>query len=223
VKIYEMAHSPFCIPIVQALRACRVEFTRQEIPNWDRREIIELTNGAYYEVPVLVADGEVVFETSGQSQDVARFVDLRYAGGALFPSHLDGVQTIMLRHIESDLEALTFKLVDIHYIPSVQGVGERGMITRHKERKFGRGCVDAWRREAVQIREEADTLLDQFEHTLRHQHYLFGEEPVYSDFALGGILGNLTFRGWNALDLNRHAALAAWWARLNSFHFQQRA
>ena len=75
VTLYEMAHSPFCTPIAQIMTAWGVEFERREIPNWDRSELLRLTDGAYYSVPVLQHDGRVVFESGADSQDVAHYVD----------------------------------------------------------------------------------------------------------------------------------------------------
>ena len=34
LTIYQMAYSPFCIPITAALRACGVAFETREVPNW---------------------------------------------------------------------------------------------------------------------------------------------------------------------------------------------
>ncbi len=77
--LYEMAHSPFCIPISQALTACGIAFERKEIPNWDRSELLRLTDGAYYSVPVLQHDERIIYESSGHSQDIARYVDTTFA------------------------------------------------------------------------------------------------------------------------------------------------
>ena len=138
--VFQMAHSPFCIPITQALRACGVAFETREVSNADRSEILRLTGGAYYQVPVLLHEGQTIFETAADSQDVARFLDRTWAGGQLFPARLDGLQAIVIDFIENEVEARTFKLVDPHYLGAMSDVAERGMIVRHKERKFGRGC-----------------------------------------------------------------------------------
>ena len=209
VVLYEMAHSPFCIPIAQALTACGVEFQRREIPNWDRRELLRLTAGAYYAVPVLQHDDRVIYESRTDSQDVARYVDATFAQGRLFPPARDGLQAIVIDFLENEVEDRTFKLVDTHYVPAIPDVTERGMVVRHKERRFGRGCLEQWRQNAAQIRGDADRLLERFEITLRHSRFLFGDAPLYSDFLLFGIVGNLTFRGYNQLSPNQQA-LAQW-------------
>ena len=75
LQIYEMAHSPYCIPITQALTCFGVPFERVIIPNWDRREVARLTSGAYYQVPVLVDRESVVFETREDPLAVPHFID----------------------------------------------------------------------------------------------------------------------------------------------------
>ena len=218
VTLYEMAHSPFCIPIAQTMTACGVEFERSEVPNWDRSELLRLTDGAYYSVPVLQHDGRVVFESAADTQDVARYVDTTFARGALFPPAIEGLQAIVIDFLENEVESSTFKLADIHYVPAIADVAARGMTVRHKERKFGRGCIETWRRDATAIRAEADRLLARFETTLLHSPFLFGDTPLYSDFLLFGIIGNLTYRGWNELSATQ-PALKKWCGVMREFRF----
>jgi glutathione S-transferase len=52
-------------------------------------------------------------------------------------------------------------------------------------------------------------LLARFETTLRHSPFLFGEAPVYSDFLLFGVLGNMTYGGHHRLHATQRS-LAAW-------------
>jgi glutathione S-transferase len=218
VTVYQMPHSPFCIPVTAALTALGVAHETREVPNWDRRLLLELTDGAYYQVPVLVHNGRVVFESAADSQAVAHYIDHQWAGGRLFPVALDGLQAIALDFIENEIEARTFKLTDVHYLDTIKDVGERGMIVRHKERRFGRGCVEQWKRETAAIRAEANALLARFESTLRHSPFIFGEAPVYVDFALYGILGNLCWNDWNRLS-GEQDALAQWRTRMAGWSF----
>ena len=213
LTVYQMAYSPFCIPITAALTACGVEFTTREIPNWDRSELLRLTNGAYYQVPVLEHDGRIVTESSADSEDIAHYVDQHFAGGRLFPERLDGLQQIVIEFLSDDVEFQTFRLLDPHTLDKIADPVARGLFLRHKERKFGRGCVEQWRRDAATIRAEADRLLARFEITLRHSPFLFGEAPVYCDFLLYGILGNLTYGGHHRLNVSQRS-LAAWSERM---------
>jgi len=218
LTIYQMEYSPFCIPITAALRACGVDFETREIPNWDRTELLRLTNGAYYQVPVLGHDGRVITESSAESEDIARYVDQHFAGGRLFPARLDGLQQIVIEFLSDDVEFHTFRLLDPFTCDRITDPVARGLFLRHKERKFGRGCVEQWRREAASIRAQADRLLERFEITLRHSLFIFGDMPVYSDFLLYGILGNLTYGGHHTLN-ERQTALAEWRTRLAAFAF----
>lgn len=211
--LHELKHSPFCIPIAQMLRAAGVAFESREVPNWDRSELLRLTDGAYYAVPVLEHGGRLFYESGADTQDVAQFVDQTWFGGRLFPEAIEAAHQCVIEFLENEVEARTFKLADIHGIPAIADVAHRGMVIRHKERKFGRGCVDAWRRDSAHIRAELDRLLARFDATLRHGEFLFGASPVYADFLLFGVLGNLTFNGWNKLS-RKQGALAAWRDRL---------
>lgn len=218
LTIYQMEYSPFCIPITATLRACGAEFETREIPNWDRSELLRLTDGAYYQVPMLVHDGRTIYESSSDSEDIARYVDQTFAGGRLFPARLDGLQKIVIDFLSDDVEFHTFRLQDPYTLDRISDPVARGLFLRHKERKFGRGCVEQWRRDAAQIRAAADQLLERFETTLRHSRFIFGEAPTYSDFLLYGILGNLTYLGSNPLT-SEQAALVDFTARIGSFRY----
>ena len=143
LTVYQLEHSPYCIPITRALGALGLPLVTRNVSNADRREIIEMTNGAYYQVPVLSHDGKVIFESSPSSIDVARYVDRSFAGGRLFPPAWEGLQRIVIPYIEDNVESVTFKLVDPLYLREIGDPVERAMVRRHKERKFGRDARSA--------------------------------------------------------------------------------
>lgn len=215
LEIYEMPHSPYCIPILHALECFEVAFQRREIPNWDRREIARLTGGRYYQVPV-VADGEnIVFETEADPLAVPRYLDKKFFGGVLLPPEWSGVQEILVDHIEGELESYSFKLCDIHYLNTIEDLGERSMMVRHKERSFGRGCIEQWRANAPHLKEHFEELLEAFDRRLQHAPYLLGSAPLYADFALLGVVGNYTYQEFNTLP-QRLDALCSWHRRLTT-------
>lgn len=220
LQIYQLPHSPYCLPITRALEALGVAFDVMNVANGIRTEIIRLTNGAYYQVPVVVHDGKVVFDGSEGSDDgldVPRYVDRNWAQGRLFPTALAGVQAILVPHIEGEIEGVTFKLADIHYVPAITDLVERVMVIRHKERRFGRGCVDQWRANRNALHGQATTLLRPFDDMVAGQPFLLGTQPVYTDFALYGVLANLTYHDWNPFPpLPR---LAEWFGRMKVFRF----
>ena len=214
--VYEMPHSPYCIPITHALECFGVSFERANVPNWDRREVAEVTSGQYYQVPVLVHGKRIVFETTEDPLAVAHYIDEALLGGRLFPAEWTGLQDLIVDHLENELEGFSFKLTDIHLTPTIEDVGERTMVVRHKERAFGRGCLDDWRANAEGLRAELVSHLAVFDQRLQHEPFLFGETPIYADFALFGIVGNYTYRGYNRLPA-RLEALADWHVRLTSW------
>jgi len=218
LSLYQFAHSPYCLPITRALEALGIPHEIHNISNADRREVITLTNGAYYQVPVLVHDGRVIFESGTDTLDVARYVDVQFANGRLFPMEHQGFQRLVITQLEDDVEGVTFRLVDPLYIAGITDVVERTTIIRHKERKFGRGCVSDWAERREELTRTARTLLEPYELTLRYRKFLFGEAPIYADFALYGILGNLTYRDYNALP-EGFPALAEWFRRIQQFRF----
>ena len=218
ITVLQLEHSPYCIPITRALGALGITFETREVSNGDRRAVLEATNGTYYQVPVLVHDGRVVCESSAASTDIARYIDHAFGSGQLFPSALEGLQRIILPHIESEVEGVTFRLVDPLYLRDIADPVERGLIRRHKERRFGDGCVERWEHDREILLARAANLLEPFELMLQERSFLLGTSPVFTDFALFGILGNLTFRGYNKIP-SPLVRLAAWFERLSVFRY----
>jgi len=220
LKIYQFAHSPFCIAIVQAVRAAGIEPELVNVSNADRSEIIRLTGGAYYQVPVLVDGDRIVYESSPESQDIAAYLDEQHLGGSLFPGRTTGWQAIINRYLENEVESVTFKVCDSALIPEMTDVVARTLIVRHKERKFGTGCVDAWVRERKNLIAEAVRLLCPFEQILSQAGgpFLFGGLPVYTDFLLFGIVENFTFEETTELP-DELPAIKAWRPRVTNFRY----
>jgi glutathione S-transferase len=198
ITLYQLPHSPFCIPVRLILDAAKVPFQIRNVSSGNRAELITLTDGAYYQVPVIVderAGRMLVYESGSTSEDVARYLDQEFVGGRLFPSRLDGIQDVILHHLEDEVEGLTFRIQDPFYIDAEKDLVERVMMIRHKERKFGKGCVEKWRNDRSEMLCEAVRMLLPYEKMLRHSAFLLGPEPVYCDYLLAGILGNLTYGG----------------------------
>lgn len=199
IRLHEMAHSPYCIPIVRILEAYAIPFEHVPVPAWDRREIARLTDGAYYQVPVLEHGSRVVHETPDDPLAVPHYLDEHFTKGDLFPARHAGIHDIVIAHIEDYLEGLGFPLTDPSIIDSVPDLGERVMLIRHKERKLGIGCVDQWRENAEAIAAEFRVALSPYEISLRDCEYLFSDQPVFADYALFGVIGNAQYSGNFAL------------------------
>ena len=66
---------------------------------------------------------------------------------------------------------------------------------RHKERKFGRGCLEQWREQRGSLLKQLELLLRPFEDMLANRPFLLDERPRFVDFDLYGILGNALHTG----------------------------
>ncbi|MDD5198656.1 MAG: glutathione S-transferase family protein [Terrimicrobiaceae bacterium] len=218
ITIYQMPHSPYCIPITQALIACNVDFLTIDVTPHTREEVIAASGGKFYQVPLLTDGARVIGESRADSLDIARYIDRKFARGRLFPKVFESANFCLTRYAENELEGAGFRLSDPFYIDSITDPVARTLVVRHKERAFGRGCVEAWRRDRKALAEKFDALLGPFETTLRNSPFLLGEAPVYADFALFGVIGNATWNGWNRLHRDR-VSLAAWRKRLTGFRF----
>lgn len=205
MKLYELAHSPYCASIRCAMAGLGLKFESILIDNWDRRPVIEASGGAYYAVPLLMDDDVAVYPGCPLARDIQYYLNERYASGHLIPSKNLAAQEIVTDYIEGELEGAVFKLGDPAYIDSIPDLVNRVMTVRHKERRFGVGCIEAWRRNAGLLRTVADGLLARFETTLRGQDFLFGETPVFADYALYGVLFNMTFDNRSELHEDQRA------------------
>ena len=65
---------------------------------------------------------------------------------ACFRAPLRYVQSILWRNIENEIEGATFRLNDIYWKENVPAKDQLQYL-RFKERKFGRGCLDQWRKD----------------------------------------------------------------------------
>ena len=186
------------------------------IPPSDRSLIWKLSKQRYYQVP-LVCDGQtVVFETGANSQVIAKYLDLKLSLG-LFPAEWDGLQTVLWGYIENDVEGLTFKLNDAHYRQMVPPKEQLAYL-RHKERKFGRGCLEEWRARQKPLVAELTGLLAPFESMLARRPFLLEARPRFIDFDLWGMLANFLYSGRYRLPAI-HPKIQVWYRHMSHVKF----
>jgi glutathione S-transferase len=200
LTLVQIPYSPFCISVRTALEAAGAPFTIHNVPIWDRRPVGELTGGDYYVVPVLVDSDRTprvtIYESRDDGTEVARYADARFGLG-LFPDALEGLHDVLVRYIEDECEDVAFRLDDAFLLPSIKDVGERTMVMRHKERKFGKGCVNQWRNQIPELMERMVDVLTPLDRRLARSPFLLGDSPAFADYALYGVLGCMTFTGDN--------------------------
>jgi glutathione S-transferase len=212
IELIQFSWSPFCIVQRRILEYSGTRFKITNIPSGDRSRVWTLTKERYYQVPVLKDGKTVVFEVSDESQVIAKYLNAKLQLG-LFPRELEGVQSILWRYIENEIEGVGFKLNDIYWNESVPRQDQLGFL-RHKERKFGRGCLDQWRDQRRQLLAELEQRLIPFEEMLQHKPFLIGARPYFVDFDLYGMLANFLFSKHYRLPV-AHAQLKKWYRRMS--------
>lgn len=212
IELVQFPWSPFCLVQRQILRFAEVPFKAVNIPsNADRSRVWKLTKQRYYSVPVIRDGRTVVFEVDEESQVIGKYLDAKFDLG-LFPRAWEGVQAILWRYIESEIEGCTFRLNDIHWREIVPRAEQLDFL-RFKERKFGRGCLDQWRSDRKQWQRQLAAKLLPFEEMLMHRSFLLGDRPRFADFDLFGMLANYLYSGHYQLPA-RHNRLQDWFARM---------
>lgn len=221
IELIQFPWSPFCLVQRRILKfsGIRFQITNLQLTG-DRSLIWKLTKERYYGVPVLRDGHSVIFETGDDSQVIAKYLDQKLKLG-LFPADLEGEQFILWRYIENEIEGLTFKLNDVYYREFVKRADQVAFI-RHKERKFGRGCLDQWGKDQKSLQAQlADRLLP-FEEMLGNRPFLLGARPRFVDFNLAGMLDNFLYSGHYQLPA-RHPQISNWHRRLAAAKFSQYA
>jgi glutathione S-transferase len=213
IELVQFPWSPFCIAQRRILEYSGTAFKIVNIPPQDRSLIWKLSRQRYYGVPFLMDGKTDVFEVSEESQVIAKYLDSKL-GLNLFPAELEGVQSILWRFIESEVEGPAFRLNDIYYQENVRAADQLQYL-RFKERKFGRGCIEQWRADQRGWLKKLEASLLPFEEMLMHNSFLLGETVRFVDFDLFGMLGNFLCSGHYHLP-RRHKEIQKWHARMST-------
>jgi len=214
IELIQFPWSPFCLVQRRILdfSGSRFKITNLKLTG-DRSPIWKLTKERYYAVPVIRDGRNIVFETGEDSQVIGKYLDQKLKLG-LFPAGLEGEQAILWRYIENDIEGLTFKLNDAYFRENVTKADQLSYI-RHKERKFGRGCLDQWRADSKELQAQLTERLQPFEQMLTQRPFLLGDRPRFVDFDLIGMLDNFLYSGHYQLPV-RHKEINRWYRRMNA-------
>ena len=220
IELIQFPWSPFCIVQRRILEFSGVKFKITNVPNGDRSLVWRLSRQRYYAVPIIRDGKAIIFEVSEDSQVIAKYIDSKLKLG-LFPWELEGVQSILWRYIENEIEGIGFKLNDIFWQEMVPA-SDRLRFLRHKERKFGRGCIDQWRSEQKQLLSQLEQRLVPFEEMLLYKAFLLDTRPRFVDFDLYGMLANFLYSGHYRLPA-RHNNLKEWYRRMTGIQFKSLA
>lgn len=217
IELIQFPWSPFCIVQRRILEYSGAKFKITNIPNGDRSLVWRLTRQRYYGVPIIRDGKSVVFEVSDDSQVIAKYLDAKFKLD-LFPWEQEGVQSILWRYIENEIEGPCFRLNDIYWRDMVPKP-DRLRFLRHKERKFGRGCIDQWKTQQRELLASLDERLVPFEEMLMFRPFLLDQQPRFVDFDLFGMLGNFLYSGHYRLPA-KHTHLRQWHRRMTEVQFK---
>ncbi|WP_080887127.1 glutathione S-transferase N-terminal domain-containing protein [Nitrospira japonica] len=117
LTLVQFPWSPFCITVRHILEHNGIPFRMRNIAYHERDLIITATKGRGHTVPCVMDAKEAVCDVTDFGQEVARYIDGRYKLN-LFPEQFEGLQLILSRYIENDLEMVGFKVNDSHLIPT---------------------------------------------------------------------------------------------------------
>jgi glutathione S-transferase len=131
----------------------------------------------------------------------------------LFPKALRGLDRIVWRFIEDSIEGACFRLNDVYWQEFVPKKDQLAFV-RHKERKFGRGCLDLWRAQKDRLLEELTQNLMPFECMLAERPFLLRAEPHFIDFDLWGMLACFLNSGHYQMPAV-HSCLLEWHERMS--------
>lgn len=207
IELIQFPWSPYCIVMRKILEYSGQPFKITNVPPNERSYVWKLTRERYYGVPTLRDGSKVIFETDANSQVLAKYLDYKFKLG-LFPANIEGVQSLIWRYIENDVEEMTFKLNDSYYKEFVPRAEQLAYI-RHKERKFGPGCLDHWKNDRKKLQSELSRRLLPFEEMLTDKPFLLCDTPRFLDFDLSGMLGNFLYSGQYRLPAE-HIRLKRW-------------
>jgi glutathione S-transferase len=218
IELIQVPYSPFCIVQRRILEFSGAPFKTTNIPNQDRSLIWKLTKRRYYGVPTIRDGKNVIFEVAEDSQVIAKYLDGKLELG-LFPTQWRGVQSVLWKFIENEIEGATFRLNDIYWRENVPAA-EQLQFLRFKERKFGRGCLEQWRKDQKIWLKKLEDHLIPFEIILSHQEFILDDQPRFVDFDLFGMLGNFLYSGHYKLPA-RHKQIQKWHQRMSRIKIKQ--
>jgi glutathione S-transferase len=211
IELIQFPWSPFCLVQRRILEYSGTPFKIINIPNQDRSLVWKITKERYYGVPTIRDGKSVIFEVKDDSQVIAKYLDEKL-DLELFPTRWRGVQSVLWVFIEDEIEGCTFRLNDIYWRENVPKADQLQFL-RFKERKFGRGCIEQWRKDQKSWLKKFEERLIPFEIILSHQDFLLDDRPHFVDFDLYGMLENFLYSGHYKLPVP-HREIQRWHARM---------
>ena len=212
IQLIQIPWSPFCLVQRRILEYAGVPHKIINIPPSDRSLVWRLTRQRYYNVPIIQDGRTVVFETDEYSQIIAKYLDTKLQLD-LFPKAWQGIDRMVWSNIEDQIESVAFRLNDVYFEEHVPK-SEQLAFRRHKERKFGPGCMEHWRAQQPKLLEQLTRSLLPYELMLADRPFLLRATPHFVDFDLWGMLACFLYSGHYQLP-SVHPRLNEWHGRMS--------
>lgn len=208
MRLHQFPYSPFAAKVRKCLELKGLDFEVVNVPYLDRRALITLTGGTL-QIPVLEDGGRVMDE----SARITAYLDETYR-----PSlREDPLATVIEGWADNVLEDVAFRLASpgiFDRMAELEGRADAPSFFRlTKERKYGPGCLEAWRGAERVLTERVVAQLRPIAQALVDRPFVLGTRPSLADAAIHGQLFMLetALPGFVKHEL---PGLSAWFARI---------
>lgn len=209
MRLHQFPYSPFAAKVRKCLELKGLEFEVVDVPYLDRRALVALTGGTL-QIPVL-EDGARVMDESAR---ITAYLDERY------PPSLreDPLAPVIEGWADNVLEDVAFRLATpglCDRFAELEGgrADAPAFFRLVKERKFGPGCVEAWRASERAYAARVAELVRPIGRAVAARPFVLGARPSLADAAVYGQLFMLEVArpGWVEREL---PSLAGWYRRV---------
>jgi glutathione S-transferase len=209
MRLLQFAYSPFAAKVRKVLELKGLEFELVNVPYLDRRELVALTGGTLH-IPVL-EDGARVLDESAR---ITAYLDETYE-----PSlREDPLSVVLEGWADNVLEDVAFRLGSPGVLDRFAGLeGGRqdapAFFRLVKERRWGPGCIDAWRASERALADRVVALLRPIGQSLAGRPFVLGKRASVADAAIYGqlFMVEIGLPGFVEREL---PALAGWYRRV---------
>ncbi len=206
MRLLQFSYSPFAAKVRVCLKLKNLACELVEIPYTNRSELVKVSGGVG--VPVLV-DGETVVTDSPR---ITAYLETK--GGPSLREH--PLAPVLEQWADNWLEETAFRLA----CPGLedrmgadQGEEARMMFRLVKERRYGAGCIAAWRADQAKYSAETKVMLAPIVEAVRSTGFVLGAAPSVADAAVVGELHMIeaALPGWVRGQM---PALSYWFTQL---------
>jgi glutathione S-transferase len=210
MRLHRFEYSCYARFVQAAFELAGVPVELVDVPFGNRNELATLTGG-YIQVPVVQTDDGTVLTDSRRIVETLVRDDARFA--SLVPAKEAAAVWAYVDWAQNILEDVAFRIASPMLRYRQKSAWERALFVFVKERKFGTGCVDAWKRDMDNLVARLVDLLAPTVATLSERPFVLGGSPTLADAALYGQIVMLEFGAPDRVA-TLAPALHAWKRRL---------